>query len=164
MHPWRDANLKKKNCNNILIFKWSSSGKVFFSNPTSVDLLFGEKSQSTCLEDWNKPLITSNNAATYTISKLTLILMEFYPSIPQLKWLFIPTYKATSHSLWLQLWSLLIIGLYYLWIKNSLFDLTQDSKPDGICAWISRTKSGYANHWATLHWLKLFVWIIWMTN
>ena len=46
-----------------LIIRWSSSSKVFFSDPASVALLIGEKSQSTCLDDSNKPLIILNNPA-----------------------------------------------------------------------------------------------------
>ena len=37
---------------------------------------------------------------------------------------------------------------FFIWI--------QDSKPPGIWTWISRTKSGYADHWATLHWCNYF--------
>ena len=85
---------------------------VFFSDPVSVDLLFGEKSQSTCLDDSNKPMSTINKPATKIVSNFTFILIEFYPSILKVNWLFITTYKA-DHSYCDYNQRCLNIGLYY---------------------------------------------------
>ena len=54
--------------------------------------------------------------------------------------------QGYSHSLWLK--SLHDMLIYV----TSIFIWIWDSKPPGIWTQISRTKSGYANHWATLHW------------
>ena len=57
----------------------------FFSDPASVDVFFGEKSQSTFLDSSNKPLTIMSNPATQVVAKFTFILMEFYSLIQQLK-------------------------------------------------------------------------------
>ena len=103
----------------ILIFRWSSSGQVLFSDPASVDLILSE---STCREDSNKPLSFMNNPARQIVSKFSFTFMEFYPSILQLKWLFVTTYKAIhSHCDFNQCCSM--ISLYFLCIKKSIFNV-----------------------------------------
>ena len=80
--------------------------------------------------------------------------MELYPSIPQLNWSFISTFKATQSHCYYN-WHSWIIGFIFLCIKNSIFDLNLRQKLSEIWALIFKTKSGYANNWATLHWLLL---------
>ena len=68
-----------------------------------------------------------------------------------LKYLFIDTYKATlSHCDYNRRPS--IIGLYHSF--KPYIDLNLSSRPAGIWTWNSKTQSGFANHWATLHWLQ----------
>ena len=76
---------------------------------------------------------------------------NFYPSILQLKWLFIMPYKAIlSHCDYNRRCS--IIGLFCL--INQFWIWIWDSKPARIWTQISSTKSIYTYHWATLHWLQ----------
>ena len=63
------------------------------------------------------------------------------PSILQLKYLFINAYKEAPNCRFYYMFVLFVKIQFLIWIW--------DSKPAG-------TKSGYANHWATLHWLVLF--------
>ena len=41
-----------------------------------------------------------------------------------------------------------------LFLKTQFLIWIRDKKPAGIWARISKTESGYDNHWATLHWLE----------
>ena len=62
----------------------------------------------------------------------------------------------------------LIAGLQYfleyyilvLFLKTQFWIGIRDSKPAQIWTQISATKSGYANHWAILHWLYLQKYIL----
>ena len=50
---------------------------------------------------------------------------------------------------------LLLYHMLVLFVKTQRKIWTQDSEPAQIWTWISGTKSGYANHWATLHWQEV---------
>ena len=66
-----------------------------------------------------------------------------------LKYVFIDSYKAIHRHCDYNRCGL-IIGLYYLCKLN--INLNANIRPAGIWTRISETQSGYANHWATLHW------------